>query len=58
MTTLLDRPESEELSAAAVRDRRHAERARALTDLLQRRPELSGVHPGADVATEAIRWGV
>ena len=31
-------------------------RARALSDLLTRRPELSGVYKPADVATEAIRW--
>jgi hypothetical protein len=38
------------------RERREAERARALVELLQRRPDLWGVHPGADLATEAIRW--
>lgn len=31
-------------------------RARGLSDLLTRRPELSGVYLPADVATEAIRW--
>jgi hypothetical protein len=43
-------------SHAVLRDRREAERGRALTDLLQRRPDLEGVHPAADLATEAIRW--
>ncbi len=41
---------------ALHRERREAERARALSELLQRRPELVGVHQGADLATEAIRW--
>ena len=58
MTALLHRPDEDAPPAVVVRERRHADRARALTDLLQRRPELAGVHPGADVATEAIRWGV
>ena len=31
-------------------------RARGLSDLLIRRPELAGVYLPADVATEAIRW--
>ena len=31
-------------------------RARGLSDLLARRPELAGVYLPADVATEAIRW--
>ena len=54
MTTMVHAAET----AALVRERREAERARALTDLLGRRPDLSGVHPAADLATEAIRWGV
>jgi hypothetical protein len=43
-------------SPAVLRHRREAERGRALTDLLQRRPDLQGVHPAADLAIEAIRW--
>ena len=41
---------------ATMRERREAERTRALTDLLGRRPDLAGVHPAADLATEGIRW--
>ena len=31
-------------------------RARGLSDLLTRRPELAGVYPPADVTTDAVRW--
>ena len=31
-------------------------RARGLSDLLVRRPELSGVYLPADVTAEAVRW--
>ena len=31
-------------------------RARGLSDLLARRPELSGVYTPADVTLEAVRW--
>jgi hypothetical protein len=31
-------------------------RARGLSDLMIRRPELRGVYKPADVASEAIRW--
>lgn len=31
-------------------------RARGLSDLLVRRPELSGVYSPADVTAEAVRW--
>ena len=41
---------------ALMRERREAERTRALADLLGRRPDLAGVHPAADLATEGIRW--
>jgi hypothetical protein len=41
---------------ALLRERREAERTRALTDLLGRRPDLAGVHPAADLASEGIRW--
>jgi hypothetical protein len=41
---------------ARMRERREAERTRALTDLLGRRPDLAGVYPAADLANEGIRW--
>lgn len=31
-------------------------RARGLTDLLSRRPELTGVYLPADVTVDALRW--
>jgi len=31
---------------------------RRLTELFDRRPELTGVHPPADLAAEAVRWSV
>ncbi|GAA1779641.1 hypothetical protein GCM10009795_027210 [Nocardioides hankookensis] len=31
-------------------------RARGLSDLLVRRPELAGVYSPADVTAEAVRW--
>lgn len=31
-------------------------RARGLSDLLIRRPELAGVYSPADVTAEAVRW--
>jgi hypothetical protein len=31
-------------------------RARGLSDLLVRRPELTGVYPPADVTAESLRW--
>lgn len=33
-------------------------RARGLTDLLSRRPDLVGVYDPADVTVEALRWTV
>jgi hypothetical protein len=35
---------------------RSVTRARGLTDLLIRRPELVGVYDPADVTAEALRW--
>lgn len=49
-------PELPELSEVAARERREAKRARALDDLLRRRPELAGLLPAADQASESIRW--
>jgi hypothetical protein len=40
------------------RTRREAWRASGLIELLERRPELAGVHPRADLAAEAVRWSV
>lgn len=41
---------------ALLRQRRSANRARRLADLLRERPELAGVHEAADLAVEAVRW--
>ena len=38
------------------RTRREAWRVSGLTELLERRPDLAGVHPRADLAAEAVRW--
>ena len=64
MTTVIHRPinapdpveavQTERLTAA--QQRRAAARARDLTALLSERPELSGVHPPADFAVDAVRW--
>ena len=35
---------------------RAAARARELSDLLERRPELAGVYGPADLTAEAVRW--
>jgi len=37
---------------------RLARRTRDLTELLQTRPDLIGAHAPADLAAEALRWGV
>lgn len=39
------------------RERREARRARILDELLRRRPQLVGIVPAADLASESIRWG-
>lgn len=41
---------------AARRERRAAARAQGVVELLQRRPELAGVHGPADLTAEAVRW--
>ena len=40
----------------ALKQERAATRARGLSDLMARRPELAGVHPAADLTAEAVRW--
>jgi hypothetical protein len=42
--------------AAPVWEPRAVARARGLSDLLARRPELTGVYQPADVTDEAVRW--
>ena len=44
------------LRAEADRLRREARRARTLDELLRRRPDLAGLRPAADLASESIRW--
>ncbi|MFC6288192.1 hypothetical protein ACFP3Q_14040 [Nocardioides sp. GCM10027113] len=40
------------------RERREAWRSHGLKDLLERRPDLEGVHRPADFAVEAVLWSV
>jgi hypothetical protein len=47
---------NEESTAAPVWEPRVVARARGLSDLLSRRPELAGVYQPADVTAEALRW--
>lgn len=56
--TNLQQPEQRAGDAAAPPEfeNRAVTRLRGLGDLMARRPELSGVYPPADVATDAIRW--
>ena len=49
-------PEEPTLTEVAQRERREASRARALDELLRRRPDLAGLLPAADQASESIRW--
>ncbi|MGA8211763.1 MAG: hypothetical protein WB441_07955 [Nocardioidaceae bacterium] len=44
--------------ALRAQQRRAAARSRDLTALLRDRPDLAGVHLPADLAVEAVRWGV
>lgn len=42
----------------AARERRVAQTAHGLSELLERRPELAGTCPWATLAVEAVRWSV
>ena len=42
----------------AARERRVAQTAHGLSELLDRRPELAGTCPWATLAVEAVRWSV
>jgi hypothetical protein len=39
-----------------LKERRVAERAAALDELLRHRPDLAGVHGPADLAAESVLW--
>lgn len=39
-----------------ARQRRMAHRSHGLVELLERRPDLYGVHDPADLVAEAVRW--
>jgi hypothetical protein len=39
-----------------LKERRVAERAAALDELLRHRPDLAGVHGPADIAAESVLW--
>ena len=56
MTPPSNPKDAPDLSEAAERERREARRARALDELLRRRPDLAGLLPAADQASESIRW--
>lgn len=43
-------------SAEVLRERRAVTRARQLAELLERRPDLFGVHSAADLAADSVRW--
>lgn len=40
----------------ASRDQQQARRAREIVSLLERRSELRGLHPLADLVADAVRW--
>ena len=42
--------------ALAATEARALAHARVLADLFERRPDLTGVYPPADLAAEAVRW--
>ncbi len=44
------------LESAPAWEPRAVTRARGLSELFLRRPELAGVYSPADVTTEALRW--
>jgi hypothetical protein len=39
-----------------LKQRRLAARTKELTELMERRPDLRGVHLPADLADESVRW--
>ncbi len=39
-----------------LKQRRAAARAKELAELMERRPDLRGVHLPADLADESLRW--
>ena len=45
-----------ELAEGAAAQRRELIRTGALTELFERRPDLTGVHPPADLSAEALLW--
>lgn len=47
---------SDQRAVEPVWEPRAVARARGLSELLVRRPELAGVYPPADVTAEALRW--
>ena len=55
---LAGRHEEQLETGQRVRERRLARRAHVLAELLDRRPDLRGVHSAADLAAEAVRWSV
>ncbi|KQW47509.1 hypothetical protein ASC77_13725 [Nocardioides sp. Root1257] len=54
MGTLLTMQQKDDTTPAW--EPRAVTRARGLSDLLVRRPELAGVYSPADVTAEAVRW--
>ncbi|CAI9402271.1 hypothetical protein [Nocardioides sp. T2.26MG-1] len=56
MVTTTRPPRATPAPTSVVKEARAAARARDLVELMERRPELAGVYPPADLAVEAIRW--
>ena len=49
-------PAREEAVEPPTKQRRAVARVLGLSDLMSRRPDLHGVYPPADVASEAVCW--
>lgn len=54
MTAALDEQRTDD--PKRVRERRMAQRSKELADLMDRRPDLWGVHGPADLAAESALW--
>ena len=56
MTTTAGNHDDHHDRRTAARERRVAQTAHGLTELLEKRPELAGVCPWAALAVDAVRW--
>ena len=55
-TTTTTGPDQQYDDLQRVRERRSVQRAQGLAELLERRPDLWGVHTPADLAAESVLW--